>query len=50
MLRTEEGGKSGKGAGVCVEASGVGLEGAVIAECGGECGTLQGRVSGPVFH
>ena len=48
MLRTEEGGKSGKGGGLCAEASGVGLEGAAIAECGEECGTLQKRVSEPV--
>ena len=41
MLRTEEGGKSGKGGGLSAEASGVGLEGPVIAECGGECRKLQ---------
>ena len=40
MLWTEEGVESGKGEGLSVEVGGVGLEGAAIAECGGECGTL----------
>ena len=48
MLRTEEGGKSGKGVSLWAEASGVELEGAAITECGGECSTLQERVPGPI--
>ena len=46
MLWTEEGVESGKGEGLSVEVGGVGLEGAAIADCGGECGTLWEPVGG----